>query len=88
MAAGFFCMTLIPSPVPMMIVSGVLLGSGGSPFFILLFPVAWAHFENRAGLVTGLITCGLNIARTVFPPIFTYIVNPNDLPNKANEKDG
>lgn len=81
-------MTLIPNPVLMMVVSGLLLGLGGSAFFILLYPVAWGHFENRTGLVTGFIACGINLGRTAFPPIFTYFVNPEDLPNKLNEEDG
>ena len=47
--------------------------------FIIPIHCGWAHFPNKKGRVTGIITTAFGLACTVFNSVATGLANPNNL---------
>lgn len=62
-----------------MLVSGVLLGIGGSVCSTCCLPICWKHFPHKCGLITGILSAGWSVGAMVIQPAVAYLNNPEDI---------
>jgi len=80
---------VIDMPIPLLTLClGSLAGIGLSTVIIpvMLIPVTW--FPNKRGTVVGFIAAGFGLASTVFTPLQTFIINPDNVLPVLNTNNG
>lgn len=71
---------LLNQPVEVLILSYGVLSAVATNFILVvsfMLPVTW--FPDRRGIVVGLVNSGFGLSPTVFSPLQSYLVNPENI---------
>jgi OFA family oxalate/formate antiporter-like MFS transporter len=77
--SGVFSSSFATSYPAFLVLYGVIFSFGMGLSYTTSFVVAWSHWPNNKGIVSGIITSGFGLAVAVFSIISTSVLNPDNL---------
>eukprot|EP00361_Fabrea_salina_P005476 CAMPEP_0202437888 /NCGR_PEP_ID=MMETSP1345-20130828/31352_1 /ASSEMBLY_ACC=CAM_ASM_000843 /TAXON_ID=342563 /ORGANISM="Fabrea Fabrea salina" /LENGTH=241 /DNA_ID=CAMNT_0049051847 /DNA_START=82 /DNA_END=804 /DNA_ORIENTATION=- len=80
MAGGYLLCSVIQNVHLLVLSYAFLVGIGSGMVSITCLWPCWEYFPNSKGKITGLILGGYSCASMVFSLVFTFLVNPNNVP--------
>jgi len=80
MAGGYLLCSVIQNVHLLVLSYAFSVGIGSGMVSITCLWPCWEYFPNSKGKITGLILGGYSCASMVFSLVFTFLVNPNNVP--------
>jgi MFS family permease len=89
MFAGVFGGSYVTSWNWFIVLYGIVWGGiGVAMAYTAPLIVAWSHFPEKKGRVSGFITCGFGFSSAIFNLVSTALINPDNLKPDIRVEDG
>jgi len=78
LAMGYILMSVVHNTVEFYLIYGILVSAGVGGFWAPLLSTLARWFNNKRGLMTGIVTSGISFGTLVLPPVATQLIDAFD----------